>query len=282
MPVSIRSFVDSDLETAGTILRLAFQRSGDWKTDLRLYRKIQPDGYFLAEDHGIPVGMVGAVIYSAYAYVGLMAVHPESQRRGIGAALMQHVLTWLDGRGIPLVLLDASDAGQSLYEKLGFAAGEQVFILQRQDQGPVHSHSARTQNLSERDLDRIAVPDAAAFGADRGGVLRALLDAYPGRALLAQDGNGEVAGYIFAQKNRIGPWVMQDPACAEALLRSALSLPFAGPISAAVPGTNARAIELLQRHGFEKVRINLHMARGSGAFPGQREKVFAQASLSLG
>ena len=77
MPVSIRSFVDADLETAGTILSLAFQRSGDWKTDLRLYRKIQPDGYFLAEDNGIPVGMVGAVVYSTFAYVGLMAVHPE-------------------------------------------------------------------------------------------------------------------------------------------------------------------------------------------------------------
>jgi predicted N-acetyltransferase YhbS len=282
MPVSIRPLADTDLKSVEKILSLAFQRSGNWIPDLRLYRKIQPDGYFLAEDDGSPVGMVGAVIYSTYAYVGLMAVHPESQRKGIGLALMQHVLNWLDQQQVPLVLLDASPSGQPLYERLGFVAYDPVEILQRPGGQLACPCPSSVKPLSIRDLDLITAPDIIAFGADRSKVLRLLLDAYPDRAFFLPDANGQVNGYLFAQENRIGPWVMQDGSEAEELLQAALSLPFSGPISVAAPGENAEAIALLQHYGFKFGRANRHMGKGHVAPTGQREKVFGQASLSLG
>jgi len=84
--------------------------------DLLFYRKIQPDGYFLAERDGTPVGMLGTTIYSAFAYVGLVAILPACQQQGIGWALMEYLPAWLDQQQVRLVLPDASPAGQLLYE----------------------------------------------------------------------------------------------------------------------------------------------------------------------
>ena len=132
MPISILPLKDADLESAADILTSAFQRSGNWANELRLYHEVQPDGYFGAYHEGVLVGMVGSTIYSTFAYVGMMGVHQQFQRHGIGLALMQHLLKWLDEKNIPQVQLDASEAGQPMYEKLGFVAQEQVFVLQRQ------------------------------------------------------------------------------------------------------------------------------------------------------
>ena len=282
MSISIHPLVDADLVSAARILSLAFQRSGEWVKELRLHRKIQPDGYIVAKQDGVPVGMVGATVYSDYAYVGLMAVHPANQRQGVGAALMQSLLAWLDQQQVPLVLLDASPAGQPLYERLGFVAYEKVEIFQRAGALPDCACPSRVKPIAGSDLDLITAPDTRAFGADRSRVLRLLLDAYPDRAFFLPDASGQINGYLFTHGNRIGPWVMQNGDDAEELLQAALSLPFTGPISVTVPGTNIQAISLLQRYGFEKIRVNRHMARGHGAPVGQRGKIYSQTSLSLG
>lgn len=77
MSVSIRLLENADLKIADAILKSAFRPSGNWINELQLWRRIQPDGWFLALQHGSPAGMVGTVNYGPYAYVGLMGVHQE-------------------------------------------------------------------------------------------------------------------------------------------------------------------------------------------------------------
>jgi ribosomal protein S18 acetylase RimI-like enzyme len=281
MPVSIRPLRDADLESATDVLASAFQRSGHWRNELRLYHEIQPDGYFGAFEGGTLMGMVGSTVYSTFAYIGMMGVHQQFQRRGIGLALMQHLLKWLDGKNIPQVQLDASEAGQPMYEKLGFMAREQVFVLQRQTGSPVKLPQ-QIESIRGSDLAALAKMDAKFFGADRNRVFSTLLRVYPGRAFSSQDTRGQMTGYLFMQESRIGPWVMLEPGDEEALLQAALSFDFPGTISTVVPETNQRALELLRHHGFEVARTNRHMARGSATTIGQRDKVYAQTSLSLG
>src|SRR5260370_27010239 len=69
---------------------------------------------------GCSPGWAGAIAYGATARIGLMAVHPDVQRPGIGRAIMEHLLEWATGRGATTVLLDASPAGVPLYARLGF------------------------------------------------------------------------------------------------------------------------------------------------------------------
>ena len=282
MSLSICPLPNADLKSAADVLSSAFQRSGHWKNELCLYREVQPNGYFGAYEEETLVGMVGSIIYPTFAYVGMMGVHQQFQRRGIGLALMQHLLKWLDGKNIPQVQLDASEAGQPMYEKLGFVAHERVFVLQRQAGLSTLEFPRQIKPIQHSDLDMLVEMDVKIFGANRSRVFSTLLQAYPERAFFSQDTSGRMTGYLFAQEKRIGPWVMLESCDGEALLQTALSLDFGGAVSVVVPETNQEVLELLRHHGFEVVRTNRHMVRGSTVTIGQRDKVYAQTSLSIG
>ena len=282
MSLSIRPLADADLDSAAVILTSAFQRSGNWVNELRLYHGIQPDGYFGAYQDGALAGMVGSTIYSSFAYVGMMGVHQQFQRRGIGLALMKHLLKWLDGKNILHVQLDASEAGQPMYEKLGFAAQERVFVLQRQSGFSISDSPRQVEQINNSNLEELVVMDADIFGADRSRIFSALLETYPGRAFMSLGVQGNVTGYLFMQEKRIGPWVMLEPGDDEKLLQAVLSLDPEGIISTIVPEANKRALGIFQRYGFEIVRTNRHMTRGSTARIDQCDKIYAQTSLSLG
>jgi ribosomal protein S18 acetylase RimI-like enzyme len=282
MPISINLLSDKDLGAAATVLSSAFQRSGNWIFELRFTRGFQVDGYFGAYQNGMVVGMVGAVIYPTFAHVGLMGVHQEFQRRGIGLALMKHLLAWLEEKNVSLVLLDASEKGQPLYEKLGFKIYERVFVLQHRGVVPVFIPEANVMPIHEPDLAVLAEIDVEYFGTDRSRVLQALLETYPQRSFLLRDEQGQINGYLFAQEKRIGPWVMQGRINAEPLLKVALSLPYVEPVSVVVPEVNFDSIALLERYGFEIIRVNRRMALGYGMPIGQRTNIFGQTSLALG
>lgn len=51
--------------------------------------------------------------------LGLLCVHREAQRQGVGAALVQWGLNWSAEENLP-AYLEASTAGFPLYQKLGF------------------------------------------------------------------------------------------------------------------------------------------------------------------
>ena len=88
MTNSIRALSDADLKTADAIIQSAFQRSESSLKELRLIRKLQPQGAFMAYHRETPVGIVASLMYPAFVYVGPLAVRQEFQRQGIGLALM--------------------------------------------------------------------------------------------------------------------------------------------------------------------------------------------------
>jgi hypothetical protein len=226
--------------------------------------------------------MVASISYASYAHVGLMGIHQDFQRQGIGIALMEHVLAWAHEKKVPLIKLDASQAGQPLYEKLGFVPLHEVYVLQRQADQLFGQSPKGLQVITPQNLDRIIAPDTQAFGSDRSRLLRALLEIYPGRAFVSQDEQGQINGYLLAQAKRIGPWIMNDDGDAEQLLLAALALPFPGWVSVVTPAINIEAVSLLRRYGFQITRVNRHMAYGPNTRNCQREKVYGQVSLSFG
>jgi len=283
MHISIRAFSDNDLNTADTILQAAFQRPDSWLRELGTIRVLQPAGAFLAYHRGIPAGLVVSLMYPDFTYIGPLGVHPDFRRLGIGFALMEHVLEWLEGQGVARVVLDASPMGLPIYEKLGFVPCDQVNIFQRQSGRPAFQPPPEVQHFSLQNLDLVTATDKQAFGTDRSRLLGVLLSEYPKRAFLVKDVQGNVDGYLIAQGNSMGPWVSQTKANAALLLKAALSLSFINrPLTVIVPGENTDATELLQHYGFEKVRILRNMVRGSKKPAGQRENVYGQTSPSLG
>ncbi len=283
MPISIRPFSDTDLKTANAILQAAFQRSDSWLRELGMIRSFQPAGAFLAYERETTAGVVFSLMYPDFTYIGPLGVHPDFQRQGIAYILMEHILDWMDGQGATRVALDASSMGQSIYERLGFVAFDQVNIFQRKGDGPTSQFPTDIQPLSLRNLDLITAADKQVFGTDRSRLLGALLGAYPQRAFLLKDGQENINGYLIAQEKSIGPWVARKKTDAELLLKAALSLSFSNsPVTVIVPDENSEAAALLGHFGFERVRVLRHMVKGSKKTAGQRENVYGQTSPSLG
>src|SRR5579885_3133328 len=83
------------------------QTPADWQRVLWL----GPEGCFVAEVEGVGVGTAAATLFGPIAWVSLVLVDAAHRNRGIGSALMRHVLAYLDGSGVRSVRLDATAQG---------------------------------------------------------------------------------------------------------------------------------------------------------------------------
>ena len=282
MTTTIKRLTEAEDEQVNDLLNLAFQSSTNRLNDLRLYRRLQPDGWFGAYLDGRLVGTVGAVSYGSVAHVGFMTVHPDLQGQGIGRRLMEHILAWLEEQKVPLVTLDASKKGFPLYQKLGFVEIDETATFERQIEPSGAALPSGIQPVSFSDLDDLVELDKPIFGADRRKVFQTLLELYPERGFLQRSVDGNIIGFIFSMLNRIGPWVMKEPNGSDALLQTALTLEYENPVTVCVPSVNQAAVDLLLANGFERLRTGRHMSKGDRNIPGERTKVFAQTSMGAG
>jgi predicted N-acetyltransferase YhbS len=283
--VGVRTMREEDLEAVDALLQAAFDRPASFLDHVRLTRRLQPDGVFVAEHDGQIVATVGAVDYGELAYVGLMAVSPAAQSQGIGRLLMEHLLGWLRERACPLVLLDATDRGAVMYESMQFVddATAYVYVLPEGVDSarlgePAVAHEVRTATAD--DLEAIVAFDAPRFGADRRKLLTTLLVEQRQPCLVASDEAGRLQGYLFLRAV-LGPWVAETQAAADSLLTEARQR-IEVPPSVMVPRSNALALELLARHGFVEQRRLRHMRLGGDGPPGRAECLFGQSSFAHG
>src|SRR3954452_8380262 len=133
MSLSLQPLTDDLLNEADRVLMAAF-RSPSRRAELALYSALQPDGWLVAMLDGTLVGIGGVTCYGSFAYLGLMAVDPAMQRRGIGQALVQALVIRAHELGSPRVLLDASNAGAPLYARLGFVEDDRARVYTREPQ----------------------------------------------------------------------------------------------------------------------------------------------------
>ena len=295
--VAIAQLPATDLAQAGAVLDAAFGRTG-MTTALRLPFALQPESWRCVRREGEIIAVVGAYNYGPAASIGMMAVHPSAQRLGVGERLLAELIGYLEGRGCPLLFLDASAAGQHLYPKFGFVAeGETLRMLRVEPlrrsmeaslPGLCRSEDARSHDpsvvspMKDGDLEEVVAFDAPLFGANRAAVIAALRSQDPDRAFVARDASGHIAGFLIAAGNHIGPWAAISPREAASLLSVALALPFDSPPFTTCPASNTAAVSLLRGGGFEVTERLLHMRRGGASDPRQTDYLYAQASLTLG
>jgi len=103
-------------------------------------------------------GLAGAVVLTRWgpdlASVGMMLVAARYGRRGLGRALMEHLL---DAAGDATVTLFATDMGRPLYEKLGFQAVRRNVSFVGRFQAPEDNSKKLVSRLArEDDLPTVA------------------------------------------------------------------------------------------------------------------------------
>ena len=203
--VQIRLMTNQDLAFADSLRALANwnQTLADWK---RLLHH-DSQGCFVAEWNGRPAGTVTTTTYSSrLAWIGMLLVHPEFRKRGIGRALLERSIAHLRSGGVRGIKLDATPQGLPLYEQLGFRS---EWTLRRWQLSRVSLPKAPTsfRRATENDLDAIDNLDTESFGVSRRRLIESIVRDLP-RLLVAYEGPKLIAYGIArdgARATYLGP-----------------------------------------------------------------------------
>lgn len=253
------------------------QTTADWARFL----SASPEGCFVAEREGHVVGTSTSIVYEGrFAWIGMVIVDSQYRGQGIGTALLERAIRYLDLRNVPCMKLDATPQGKPLYEKLGFASEYDIerWMLMRQ-------RGANFAGKASAEIEDVLRLDREIFGADRSGLLRSLTEAAPDLTLVARQESG-VNGYAFGRRgsraDHLGPWIARKEDLASTLLdeflhRSSRELVFVDCLR-----QNSWAVPLLRRRGFEFSRPLTRMFRGTNQYPGRPELLCAVLGPEFG
>jgi GNAT superfamily N-acetyltransferase len=257
-------------------------------------------------------GLAGAVVLTRWgpdlASVGMMLVAARYGRRGLGRALMEHVIA---EAGKATVTLFATDMGRPLYEKLGFVPVRRSVSFVGQFRPGSDGASAPSASCApagsagyaraavEADLPAILAVDHAAFAADRSHVLRrlpafadriAVLAAHPHRddpqhPDQPHHSEHSIRGYAAAWRNTpsstvIGPLVAPDAQAAEQLILD-LAAHARGSIRLDLDPDRPELPAWAHKHGLEPVSRTTVMAHGDLPDRGAPDRLFTPISVAL-
>jgi len=259
------------------------QTIDDWRRLLRL----EPEGCFLAELDGQPAGTATTTVYGDQdlAWIGMVLVDKSARRRGVGGALLERCIGYLrDERRVNCVKLDATPAGQPLYEKLGFVVESGIkrwWFTPESTRG--RSDTLKNAVVLPRDLlsDEQLEFDHEAFGADRSPLLR---DLAGGALAVRTEGTGYGMVRCGALANYLGPVIAVDWNGAKKLLEELAELAKVGgdEVIWDIPDCCLEAVEFAQSIGFVPERQLVRMSLGGVALPEIAQAVFAIAEPALG
>jgi GNAT superfamily N-acetyltransferase len=234
------------------------QLEADWLRFLDL----QPDGAFVAELDGAPAGTVATCIFGPVAWVAMVLVDAALRGRGLGRALMERALDFLDGAGVRSMRLDATPLGQPLYEKLGFLP--EYLLTRFEGTSPRGEVSPGVSAAGPEHVDALVQLDRAVTGTDRERMIVRLLEEYPDEARVVESPAG-VEGYLLARPGArawfVGPCVARGGA-GPLLLADAWRRHAGVPIFMDIPEGNAPALTLARAAGLIPQRALTRMYRG--------------------
>ena len=279
MPVKYRKFARTDVAAAHRLsLEVGWpHRLEDWRFLQRL-----GTGYVATDGAGV-VGTILTWKHDArHASLGMVIVSPERQGRGIGRELMKRALRDVAGCS---VMLNATEAGKPLYEKMGFAAVGAI----EQHQGiaapvPVVAlpRGERLRPIGASDAPVLAALATRAAGMSRARVLKPLLELAKGIVLARGE---EVLGFAlfrrFGRGYAIGPVVAPDAERARALVGHWVAMHPGKFLRIDIDGASGLAA-WLEAIGLEAAGRVITMVKGKAPRRDPGAQAFAIVSQALG
>jgi GNAT superfamily N-acetyltransferase len=198
------------------------QTDTDWK---RLIYGSQ-NNCLVAESENRIVGTATAMNYSnSVAWIGMVLVDKDYRGRGIANSLIFSLLNML--KSIKSVKLDATPAGQPVYEKIGFIY---EYTIHRMVKSSVLNHRAgenmvKPEAIQPSDMNEISSLDYSVFGAQRNYLLASLYKERSDKAFCIRQ-NGRITSFSLGRKGRnyfqIGPVVAMGTTEAKILILNIL------------------------------------------------------------
>ncbi|MCI0556823.1 MAG: GNAT family N-acetyltransferase [Anaerolineae bacterium] len=246
------------------------QTAADWKRFL----SASPEGCFVAECEGRVVGTSATIVYEGrFAWIGMVVIDPQHRGQGMGTALLEHAIRYLDSQSVPCMKLDATPEGKPLYKKFGFVSEYDIerWMLKRQP-------NENVAGKAPVEIGEVLRLDREVFGADRGGLLNSLNETRPDFTLVVRQ-ETKVAGYTFGRSgsraDQLGPWIACNEEVAAKLLeeflrRSGRELVFVDCVQ-----SHPWALPLVKARGFEFLRPLTRMFRGTNKHIGRPDLLCA-------
>ena len=281
----LRLLEADDLAFADSLRALAGwnQTLADW----RRFQAFEPDGCFLAEWNGVRAGTATTTIYGTQlAWIGMVLVHPDHRRRGIGRALLERCIGYLRERGVGCIKLDATPAGRKVYGRLGFQDEWTLTRWQRAD-SPWRSVAPAAEISDAREADPLEIErlDLVAFGVSRRELVRRLADVSR-RALVLESKEGQViaSGMLREGANALylGPVVGATVDAGLPVVEQLLNSGGGRKVIWDIPDANAAVIAWAKQHGFIEQRTLTRMYLGENSAPGDPGMQLAIAGPELG
>ena len=225
------------------------------------------------------VGTATAINYNKdVAWIGMVLVDRKYRGRGISKILLSSLLDNL--KMCKTIKLDATPAGQVVYEKLGFKEEYKIHRMLRVPGAydwTLFSNDKIPVQLQQSRMEEVVLFDEKVFGVNRGMLLTVLADTSPelSRAITEEE---KIAGYALGRVGsryvQIGPVSAGSIEGAKSLVSSVLKLNHQHPIVADVMDSKKELVGWLESVGFSVQRSFSRMYLGENLFSGIHENQF--------
>lgn len=248
--------------------------------DGELFYEADPEGFFIAELEGNPVGCASAVAYdNEFGFFGLYVVKPEFQKKGIGMKLTEKCLEHMGNRNIGL---DGVVENEIKYQKvMKFRSSYSNLRYEGRGGGEIPDGLVK---ISKVPFEKLLEYDRRMFPAPRPGFLKKWVtqpDSYSFAALKA----GALKGYGVIRKCRvgykIGPLFADDLDTAEKIFRALKASVPEETIYIDIPEPNEKAMEIAKKYHMNVMFRTVRMY--SQKEPDiELDKVYGVTSFELG
>jgi GNAT superfamily N-acetyltransferase len=262
--INVRLMLRNELE-----LILDWAAAEGWNPglfDAEAFFDADPNGFFIAECDGRPVGSFSAVAYDEqFGFAGLFIVLPEYRGGRCGVELGRRGVEYLGSRTIGL---DGVKAKQENYYRLGFSRA--YWTIRHRGVAPCNTHlaadsPAQIENLRDISFDIVSDFDAALFPARRESFLRTWIN-QPGHTALGVIQQDRLTGYGVIRPCRfgykIGPLMAKEACVAETLLDALLTTIPSSEFYIDVPEPNEPAMAMVRRRSMSPIFETARMYRG--------------------
>jgi len=227
----------------------------------------------VAESANQIVGTATAMNYSnIVAWIGMVLVDRDYRGRGIAKILVSSLINLL--KSCKSVKLDATPAGQPVYERIGFNNEYLIHRLVKSSEFIYHEGKSKlkAESIQPSDIDGISLLDYTVFGAERTYLLSSLYKNNPDEAFCLRH-DAEITAFSLGRKGRkyfqIGPVVAPGTREAKKMFMTVLEELSGEQIVVDVPEDKAELMKWLEDRGFLPLRQFYRMYLRQNPYPGR-------------